>query len=790
MTGRLSVNHADLSGLVENSPEAWQIKPDRSNRIGWFHLPHRAWLVVGGYVALALAYNVVFPPFEPTDEWAHFRYVRFLVDERRFPVAQPNDTSEYHQPPLYYALAAALAWPFKPEGWEDYNQRVNPYRAYRYWESGLDNKNLFLHGPWDAWPFRGVSLSVHVARLASLGLGFITVLFTFQMARALLTENDALAVTALVAFQPMFLAVSGSLQNDAGAAACGAVCLCLGVRGYQAGFTLRRAMVLGLSIGLGLLMKITAAFLIPAAVVILLAWGRSQRQSFQRVGGYIAVMFLSALLSGGGWYARNQWLYGEPTAVNVNLQAYGGRTLLQGMAVWWQALPYAWTTFWGRFGHGDVVLPSTIYAAIGWACGLAVIGWGLHLWRARPMVSAKATSQPPSFQRIGSGKTDKARLPSVSPLESSADSANRAEVIFLATAGVGEFIGLLGYLTLSPSGYMGRYTFPALPAYMLLLLLGWQGLALGHQQIQAWITRAFPTAMFGLAVWAFGAYIFPVYTAPPALAHLPAGAQPLEATLGDVARLRGYALNPQHAQPGDVVDVTLYWEPLGPTALPYSIYLHLFDGDETLVAQRDTYPGLGRYPTTAWQPGHLFADRYRVALPETTYAPVTAQWEAGLWQTQTGDRAFVLDETGQPVAAGVRFGALTIEARAGTTPNPTRLNFGNQINLVGYSLAGRTLRPGQPVELTLYWDRPQPLSVFVHVTDAGGNLWANTAMEINAETQTVQSPLAADVPPGIYDVVVGVVAGETQSRLKLMGDDGHEIDDKIRLTGLRIMADP
>ncbi len=648
---------------------------------GWPPLPRRAWMLLSGYVLLALAYNAVFPPFEPTDEWAHFRYVRYLVDEGRFPVAQPNDISEYHQPPLYYVVAAALSWPLTPEGWDDYNQRVNPYRAYRYWEPGLDNKNLFLHGPWDAWPFRGVSLSVHAARLASLLAG---------------------VVTALVAFQPMFLAVSGSLQNDAGAAACGAVCLWLGVRGYQAGFTARRAMALGLTIGLGLLMKITAAFLIPAAVVILLAWGRRQRQTIRQISGLVIVMLISALISGGWWYARNQWLYGEPTAVNVNLQAYGGRTLMQGIAVWWQALPYAWTTFWGRFGHGDVVLPSAVYAALGWGCVVAVIGGGLRLWRAYSRVLVKITPSP-NFQRIPNGETDKAHTLSASPLESSADSGHGAEVIFLATAGAGEFIGLLGYLTLSPSGYMGRYTFPALPAYMLLLMLGWQGLAFGQKQIQAGITRALPTAMLAFAIWALAAYVFPVYTSPPALARLPAGAQPLEATLGDVARLRGYAVTTQHAQPGDIVDVTLYWEPLGPTPLPYSVYLHLFDDEETLVTQRDTYPGLGRYPTTAWQPGRLFADRYRVALPETTYAPAVAQWEAGLWQAQTGERAFVLDEVGQPVAAGVRFGSLTIEALPGLTPNPTHLNFSNQVSLVGYALSRRTLQPDQPVELTLYW---------------------------------------------------------------------------------------
>ncbi|MGH2626909.1 MAG: ArnT family glycosyltransferase, partial [Anaerolineales bacterium] len=231
---------------------------------------------------------------------AHYGYVRYLVEARRFPVAQPDDRSEYHQPPLYYALAAALAWPFPaPQGDLDgYADRVNPYRAFRYWEPGLDNKNLFLHGPWDLWPFRGVSLSVHVARLASLGLGAVTVLLTYQVARSLLDEWASLASAGLAGLLPMFLAVSGSLQNDSGAAAAGAVVLWLGLRFYRSGFSARRAIGLGLAIGVGALMKITVVFLLVPALVLILIWGRTHRQPLPRVIGYLAVMAATAALSG------------------------------------------------------------------------------------------------------------------------------------------------------------------------------------------------------------------------------------------------------------------------------------------------------------------------------------------------------------------------------------------------------------------------------------------------------------------------------------------------------------
>ncbi|MGH2522038.1 MAG: ArnT family glycosyltransferase, partial [Anaerolineales bacterium] len=254
----------------------------------WGPTPRALWVLFVLYLILALAYNFVFPPFEPTDEMAHFRYVRHLIEQRRFPVAQPDDTSEYHQPPLYYALAAAVSWPFPAEAYQaDYAGRVNPYRAFRYWEPGLDNKNLFLHGPWDAWPFGGVSLSVHVARLASLFAGAVTVLLTYPVARSILDEQASLAATGLVAFLPMFLAVSGSLQNDTGAAACGAFFLWLGVSFYRAGFNARRAIAFGLAIGIGALMKITAVFLLAPAVLLIAAWGRAVRQPVRRALGYV-----------------------------------------------------------------------------------------------------------------------------------------------------------------------------------------------------------------------------------------------------------------------------------------------------------------------------------------------------------------------------------------------------------------------------------------------------------------------------------------------------------------------
>jgi hypothetical protein len=488
----------------------------------------------------------------------------------------------------------------------------------------------------------------------------------------------------------------------------------------------------------------------PAAIFAIAAWAWRGRVPTRRAGLIAGLVLAAAAASGGWWYVRNQVLYGEPTAVNVNLQAYGGRTLAQGVAVWNQALPYAWTTFWGRFGHGDVVLPSFIYLGLVVFCLVGTVGlvraWRRPEWLPRPVFA------------------------------------------FLALAGVLEFFGLVGYLTLSPSGYMGRYTFPALSAYAILLVLGW--LTLATARASRLVSAGIAAGFAGLSTLVWAAYLVPVYTPPPALSALPASATRLDAVLGGVAVLRGYEINPKTVRPGGQVAVTVYWETVAPTERPYSVYIHFIDQEQTLVAQRDTYPGLGRYPTTAWRPGHLFVDTYQVELPATAYAPADLQASVGLWQAETGDRAYLLDAAGQPAAADVGLGQISLEARAGDLPNAVQLNFGGQWSLDGYELSARTLKAGGVFRLTTTWTAltGSPASLFVHVAGDDGRMWVNASQAIQPGTQTVELTLAPDTPAGLYHLVVGVFeTGGNQSRLMLLGDDGHEIDSQIRLTGLRVI---
>ena len=723
------------------------------------------WALLGVFALLVLAYNLVFPPFEPVDEVNHFDYVRYLIEHLSFPVSPPDGRTEYNQPPLYYLLGAAIDWPFSASDRTDYTARSNPYAAYRYWEPGLDNKNRYVHGPWDLWPFpSSTARAVHVVRLISLALGLGTVVFTYQMARWLVPMPAAVGTAGLVAFMPMFLAISGSLQNDAGAACAGALVLWLGVRACVLGFNARRALALGLIIGLGALMKVTElSLLAAAAVAVALAKPGSFRELFspQQIRARLTLLVLLAAGTAvvvGGWFIRNQINYHDFTAVGISMQK--SRTWQEGLSVLGPSLKFTWSTFWGRFGTGEVSLPQEIYDGLWYLALLA--GAGLVVKAVRYFRGCR-----------WAGGAFAVWLSAFGPY------------LFLGVAGLIAFAALTAYLTVNLSGYMGRYAFPALPAYMLFFFLGL--LEWAPKAARPYAARALPAFMLAFGALVLVGYLIPVYTPPPALAGLPPQAIRLNAKFGDIAIVKGYSLSQDTAQPGDRVYVDLYWLPLRRTDKPYSTYLHLLDQDGLLVAQRDTYPGLGRNATTAWTPGQMFVDHYLVVLPDTAYAPVVAQWSTGLWQKDTGERAFLVNASGEPVAADLALGTLTLRPRAGALPNPVDLNFAGQIRLAGYQVTPRVLAPGQTLELTMYWKYEQRRGdeqLRVQVLAAEGTALADQRFAIRAGVQTVRLAMPSSAAPGPYGLVISVISGEDQ--VYMIAADGHKLEQTLPLTRLRV----
>src|SRR5690606_18412168 len=136
----------------------------------------------------------------------------------------------------------------------------------------------------------------------------------------------------------------------------------------------------------------------------------------------------------------------------------------------------------------------------------------------------------------------------------------------------------------------------------VLLAAGWLA---WFRPRRRWLGEVFLAgAMLAASLYALFGLLLPTYGVPrtPSAAEL-RGAAPLDADIGGTARVLGYRLSQTRVRPGDSLTLTLYWQPLSRTDVPYTVFVHLLDPTLGSLAQRDTYPGQGNYATTVWDAG-------------------------------------------------------------------------------------------------------------------------------------------------------------------------------------------
>ncbi len=766
------------------------------------NIQHRLYYIALGtvalaFLALAITYSVVNPLHESTDEIRHYRYVRYLLAYHTLPVQEPHTPrSQSHHPPLYYTLAALASWWVEPDHPVYFSPPENPYWGYRYWEVGDDNKNQYLHGADEAFPYQGDALIAHLARWVNILIGLGSVLLTYRLGRVAFPRQPAVALgaTAFVAFNPMFVYLSGTINNDIAAALAGAAVIVACAEIVTHGVTLRRALILGALYGLAILSKFNVAFILALIELTLLADAWQRRSGRDLIRANLAVLGVALLLS-GWWFARNQILYGEPTGVQRVTELWGVRDPRSSWAVALSELPYVWTTLWGRFGYGQIPMPEWIYNALKIVAGLALVGLALHA--ARYMKRWRAAPAP------------KQLIPATA----------QGLILHLALliASIVSFAGVLfGYMLISPAGPMGRFFFPALPALGVCMFYGLAGLL--PARWTRWLAAACLLGMAGLSLYALIGILVPAYARPAPLSEQQIASipHPAQATFGEQARLLGYDVSTDRLTPGapsteqaegntqNELVVTAYWQALAPSAQDLTVFVHLISRDGPLVAQRDTYPGLGRFPASLWKPGDTFSDRYRIVLDPYTFAPDAADVTIGLTIPGAG-RLAVTDADERNIGATFTLTQVTIESPGGAYPNPVHINFDDKAAIVGYNLSPRSLYAGQPLTLTLYWQALAPMQyeyyVFAHVLGQDNKTWAAddghphtsprrmwrwTSGQVYTDTRVLN--LAPDTPPGLYPIELGLYGGPDEERVPIRASDGRPTDDYILLTQIRVRA--
>ncbi len=234
-------------------------------------------IVVGATVRLVFVFAT--PPFYAPDEQAHFNYVKYLYEQRSFPVQvsrtdAPSNDWEYYQPPLYYLLCLPL------------------YAVTQV---------LFRAPP---------EVAMYVLRCVSIGCWAVTLAFALRLLRRLqLDDAVTCMVVAVLACLPSYAFLSSSINNDNLVTAIGAVLLFL-----LAASPLRwKPVVLGFVLGLALLTKLTAVVYAFALAALLAVAYFNRGLAFGRA---LALGSLSYAIAGAMWLPwglRNLRLYGELT---------------------------------------------------------------------------------------------------------------------------------------------------------------------------------------------------------------------------------------------------------------------------------------------------------------------------------------------------------------------------------------------------------------------------------------------------------------------------------------------
>jgi hypothetical protein len=123
---------------------------------------------------------------------------------------------------------------------------------------------------------------------------------------------------------------------------------------------------------------------------------------------------------------------------------------------------------------------------------------------------------------------------------------------------------------------------------------------------------------------------------------------PLQVNLGDQVTLLGYDVSPEAVQPGQSLNLTLYWQARREMSKDYTVFTHLIAADGRIVAQQDNQPVEGRYPTSIWDTGEIVVDRYQLSIaPDAPGGEY--HLEVGMYLLSTLERLKVAsrDEKGQ-----------------------------------------------------------------------------------------------------------------------------------------------
>ncbi len=454
--------------------------------LGWLGLA----ALLNGLLWLSLV-----PPWQAPDEPKHFEYVRLLAEGERL-IAFASE-AQAADPALQAAIVRSMDehafwWYGHAPGYDP----AHPSPRFADLWLGGSHTAFYRSSPVYYWLASLVQpadrlTGLYTARLLSVLLTFVAVLLAGWAARELFPDDPFVRYGApvFVAFHPMFAFLGAGVSNDALVNAAAMFAFLLVCRLLARGASPARLLLLVLAVGAAVAVKRTALFLVPTALVALLAWlalsARRHATAVAAALGSLAVLALGGWLwwSTGGagaipqaWrWSLQRYLFNEPDQLD-RILAYLRAPEIGPILLEYQAGLF--DDFWGSFGWQLIRFPAWLYLGLGLATLAALAGL------ARLLV-ARATPPPQRAALV-----------------------TCAAAVGLAAAGATLFF--VAYLNQPyPPPPQGRYLFAALGPVALLFTAGLGAWIPPTRRIQA--LKAFTAAMITFDALALFGFVVPYF---------------------------------------------------------------------------------------------------------------------------------------------------------------------------------------------------------------------------------------------------------------------------------------
>lgn len=412
------------------------------------------------YLALGTAYALQTPAWQAPDEPAHYNYIQFIAEKHALPILRQGEYDQAYLEEFTRTPQNVASLSIDPLRYEDYAPPLYYLLAAP------------IYALAEGW--------ITAIRLFSVVLGGALVVVAYLVGAEAYPNQlpFALGGAAFVAFVPQHLAMMSAVNNDSLSELLIALVVLQCMRFFRfERISKRKLILLGVTLGLGLLTKATFYYTaVPIAVIALILYARRHTL---RITHYVLV-FAPALVIGSIWWLRNLIVYGgldvmglaRHNAVVVGqpataqwLSDYGASGLLQ------RFFTTTYRSFWGQFGWMSTPLPEREYLLLGVLCIVALIGW---LW----WLAARRRRQE------AGGQSPKSTQPLYAGLLLS---------LWLALT-VGGYV----YYNLTFVQHQGRYLFPALIPIGLAFAIGWWQVL---DQIKSLVARRVTAAARDFAPW-------------------------------------------------------------------------------------------------------------------------------------------------------------------------------------------------------------------------------------------------------------------------------------------------